>query len=482
MTTTAIARAALLALGLAAATVAAQDRPGEEELFGAPAPKPIPPATPSRPAESDILAAPAATLQLREDSLKIGGMLYLRANANWSKGVPPSEWTLDSPNLMDLYLDARPNDRVRAFALARMLYDPSVDPASPNPLAVTQKVTDVFLDQLWIRGDIERTVFFTAGKQHVKWGVGHFWNPTDYLHVKHLSSLAVFDDRAGTTMLKLHLPWEKRGWNFYAMALLEGREPVSRIGKVGGAARAELVLGTAELGLDALVQRGTDPRFGVDISAGIWELDVYAEASLRKGSDVPLWRAREQPDPSKPDPIHQLYETYQPGFAPQVTGGVSWSWKYSDEDALTLGGEYFYNGAGYADETMYPVALAGEVLEGRTYLTPFYLGKHYGGLYLLLPNPGSWNNTNFVVSTLGNLSDRSFISRIDWNVMVLTYLRLEGYAAVHFGTAGGEFRFALDQPAISWANPAPPPPTLTYGPYRYPPPVLDLGLALRVNL
>jgi hypothetical protein len=35
------------------------------------------------------------------------------------------------------------------------------------------------LDQMWIRFDILETVFVTAGKQHVRWGTGRFWQPTD---------------------------------------------------------------------------------------------------------------------------------------------------------------------------------------------------------------------------------------------------------------------------------------------------------------
>jgi len=465
MGTTTLARAGLLALtlaaSLAAAPAAAQDRPPEEDLFGAPPPKPAPPA-PGRPADTDILAAAPAAPQLREDPLKLGGILYLRANAYWSKGVPPSDWTLDSPNLLDLYLDARPNDRVRGFALGRMLYDPAVDPAAPNPLGGASKVTDAFLDQLWIRFDVERMVFVTAGKQHVKWGTGYFWNPTDYLHRAARNPLAVFDSRAGTTLVKLHVPWEKKGWNFYAVGILESDEPVNQVGKVGGAARAEVVLGTVEVGADAVVRKGRSPLFGVDFSAGVWELDVYGEASLHTGSRVPLWRLT-GPDVWATPPVR-----HQPGFDPQATIGARWSWKYSDEDSLTLGAEYYFNQAGYDDARIYPWLLfTGDFV-------PFYQGRQYAGVYLLLPKPGSWNNTDFVLSTLGNLADRSFVTRLDWSWLALTYLRVEAFAAVHYGREGGEFRFSLPQ----LTNPSPPPPTI--GPY--PPPVLDLGLALRVSL
>jgi hypothetical protein len=270
--------------------------------------------------------------------------------------------------------------------------------------------------------------------------------------------------------VKAHLPWEARGWNFYGVALLEdlaGRPlTVNTVGRVGGGARAEVVLGTVEIGADAVVQRENRPRFGVDFSAGIWDLDVYGEAALRTGSDVP--HVRPSANPLKPD-------TYQlQGFQPQVLVGGSWSWKYSDEDTLTLGGEYFYNAPGYEDGRIYPT-LGQAALQGTPF-NFFYLGQRYAGAYLLLPKPGSWNDTTFTLSALANLSDRSYIVRLDHSVVLNTYLRLETYVAGHLGREGGEFRLALDIPPTDLGkgviSPA----------FRVPAAVVDLGIAVRVSL
>ncbi len=484
MTRTRIAPAGLVAVALLAAPAEGQDRSAEEEMFGAAQPGA------QRPSESEILgeAAPPR-LKLSEDTLRIGGMLYLRAQVYGYQGNPPSDWIFDSPNLVDVYLDVRPNDRVRGYVLGRLLFDPSGSESSPSIYGLSQQVYVGVVDQLWVRFDVERAAFVTAGRQHVKWGVGHFWNPTDYLHRLPRDPLSVFDARAGLTMVKLHVPWEKKGWNFYGMALLEGANPVSRLGNVGVGARAEVVLGTVEIGVDGVVQRGQGvsqtpivptlqpapatspgPRLGVDLSAGIWELDVYGEAALKWGSELPRWRIVTPPD--FPAGSLGTYEPYDPGFSPQVVLGATWSWKYSDEDALTIGGEYFYNSLGYGSPEIYPA-----LVFYRDYV-PFYVGRQYAGLYLLLPRPGSWNDTNFTFSTLGNLSDRTFVSRVDYDVMLLTYLRLEAHVAVNYGPRGGEFRFALDVPAIP--NPVPPPATI--GPILVPPAILDLGLGLRINL
>lgn len=527
------ARALALALALLAggATLvvpaAAQDRPAEADLFAAPQGPPAPeaggapaarPAAPAgaRPGEAELFGPapaggeaqgrPEAEARVRgrlgetDDALKLGGLLYLRSALTAREGAPPSDWAFSTPALLDLYLDARPNDRVRGFALARTVYDatlpkgPTVQAGLPVVLGTSQANPHATLDQLWLKFDADRKVFLTAGRQHVKWGVGRFWNPTDFLHVARRDPLAVFDERAGTTMLKAHLPWEARGWNLYGMAVAEPLvtpvtsplvpptlpAPTNRLGAVGGAARAEVVLGSWELGIDGAAQRGMDPRLGLDASTGFWEIDVRGELALRRGSDVPLVREVAVPGGT-------TYEAYTPtGLRTAAVLAADWSHKYSDEDAFTLGVEYYWNQNGYDDARLYPVALLANLF------TPFGMGRHYGGVYLALPRPGAWNLHTFTFTVLGNLSDTSFTGRVDWSMTLLTHLTLEAYVAGHAGTKGGELRFGLDvaprtvvlPPATCssvggtpGAGGACTTPTLSVGA-----PIADAGLALRLAL
>jgi hypothetical protein len=492
-----ISFAALLAGALAGAPAFAQERPSEEQLFGAPGTAEKPPPAAEGAQET---APPKAT----EVPLALGGVAYLRATTTWRKGTSAEESQLLSPNLVDLYLDARPNDRVRGFVLGRLFYDPtqSTSPfatqgagdasgggVTPFGSLTSQGGTRSVLDQLWLNFDVGRTVFVTAGKQHVKWGVGRFWNPTDYLHPVKRDPLAVYDTRAGVTMVKAHLPWEARGWNLYGVALLEdaaGQGPIRTVGRVGGGSRAEIVLGNVEVGADALVQRGNRPRFGVDVSAGVWDLDLYGEAALRSGADVERVVSTSS-DTSLP--VNSRF-AFKPstGFTPQVTLGGTWSWKYSDEDSLTLGAEYFFNDAGYSDPHVYAGLLAAQIfpqlvgVQGGAYFNPFYLGRHYAGVFLNVPKPGRWNDADFTVSVLGNLSDRSSIARFDASVLVNTYLRVETYVAAHAGPEGGEFRLAFSpqQVALPPQNGQTVPSTIAIPGLGAP--ILDLGVALRVSL
>jgi hypothetical protein len=506
-----------IAVALAALTIAslafAQDRPTEAELFGTPPesppasdqpkqgeppPRREPPAGEPHPEEAELFGGPPAAQGIlpREvaESLRLGGQLYLRGQTLFQEDVAPADWALSSPNLLDVWLDARPNDRVRAFTLGRMRYDPTAPAtATPSPVSAEQAVLGydtstggltagvrgprVVLDQLWVNFDVERRVFVTAGKQHVKWGVGKFWNPTDYLHPVPRNPLAVFDERVGTMMVKLHAPWEARGWNAYGVAVLEDisglDQPTNRLGRVGVGGRVEAVVGTVELGADALAQDEHHPRFGVD-----------AEVALRASRDTPRWGVV---NPGAP--LVFRYGRADPeGFTPALVVGGSWSANYSDEDAVTVGAEYSFDDAGYTSKDVYPFLLAGAPeLTGDpaapirqrdpTAFRPFYLGRHYAGAFLLLPSPGRWNDTTLTLSVLGNLSDGSYVARLDHAVLALTYLRVESFAAVSFGARGGEFRLGLDVPLSEVAPGLPPDQVISV-----PAPVLQLGVALRVAL
>jgi hypothetical protein len=480
------------AILLAAQVARGEERPSEEELFGKPtetqstvdSPQPTVDKKPDaaaeakpaldeagRPSEDALFggktepapAAPAREL-VPDDPLKIGGKFYLRGMTMMSDEAPASKWGFSAPMLVDGYLDARPNERVRGFLLARLAYDPTIaeTPPSSTPVSLSPgKQLSINLDQLWVSFDVSRAVFVTAGRQHVKWGPAHFWNPTDFLHQMRRDPLAPFDTRVGTTMVKVQVPWEKLGWNLYAIGLLEDTVPDGTLGKVGGALRAEVVVGPAEIGAEAIFQRGHKPRLGADVSAGVGPFDVYAEASLRRGWELPLFRFAEGTSPTD-----GVVEQWQPdGYVVQATGGISWSLNYRDVNLLTFGAEYFFNSIGYDDLRLYPWLLA------QNAYTPFYLGKHYAGLYGMLTAPATWHNLTLVLSDLANFSDRTFITRVDASVLVLTHLRVEAYVAFHYGHKGGEFRFAMDLPATD-TSPA----------FSVPTQLAELGVGLRIDI
>lgn len=438
-----------------------------------------------------------------EDPLKIGGQVYLRMQSTAAEGQRFQDYSFSSPSMLDVYMDARPNDRVRAFARGRMLYDPTLPTSAGgdntlSPLSAsgstsgTPSLSSLFqsqtrdpkayLDQLWINFDIAHHLFVTAGKQHVRWGTGHFWAPTDYLHLRPRNPLDVFDARTGTSMVKLHLPIESQQWNFYAYGITENYTATQSLGTLAGALRAEFVFGTTEVALGMLSRQYEKPKYAFDLSTGIYDFDLYGELALRyrDGIDrvayagsavVPVETAGASAATRLNQVIDTLYPLYRDtGIAPQVVGGITYSRKYNDNDTFTIGAEYFYNALGYESPSAYP----GLVLPHSRTLSDaanfFYLGKHYGAAYLTFPAPYSLDTHTFTLSTIGNLSDKSFITRFDYSLVVLTHLRFEAFVSGRYGNENGEFRFGIRQ--------------LSLGSFTFSraPAIGDCGIGLRVAI
>lgn len=393
--------------------------------------------------ESDILSR----IGLADDRLTIGGKLYLRASTAINEDTTFADTPYSSPNLLDLFADVRPNDRVRGFAQARIKYDFSITAGDTDAYGNELEPGSVTLDQLWLKFDVANRVFITAGRQRIKWGSGRFWNPTDMMNQQALDALnvAVFDERTGVTLLKVHVPIEAIGANLYAVGNFEGAESFKRI---GGALRTEWVIGPSELALTAAARKGDPLRLGGDISAGIGPIDLHVEGAVKHGDKSTYYDGTFDidalPDLTVEDFISGAAEDAlsfptevdrSDEWIPQVVAGAEVGIKINDDDTIYLGAEYFYNGAGYADGELLPwLFLSG------TY-QPFYTGQHYFGAYLAVPSPGNWDDTSFTTSTLGNLSDQTYVSRLDVSTKINTFLSLNAYAGVYYGETG-EFHFS----------------------------------------
>ena len=440
------------------------NRAAEADMFGSPAES----ATAlGVSASAETPRTPASGVQelAPENPLSIGGQFYLRQSVTAGTHQPPDAWTNSVPILADGWFDARPNDRVRGMLRARMSFDPTVTSTTSFLGASPGGGPTVALDQAWVNFDLGRSVFVTAGRQHVTWGSARFWNPNDLLHSARRDVLAQFDARVGQTMLKVHIPWEKRGWNLYAMELFESLDHAGTIGRIGGAARAEAVFGTGEFGIDAIAQRGYRPRAGADLSAGVGPIDVYAEGVIMKGTDHPRWREIANPIPGG----GMLLESYIPDkLTPAVSGGLNWSFNITDKEAMTIGAEYFYQSAGYTKKVIYPWL----IFQGG--FSPFYLARDYAAAYAFSSIPGTNGNQSLSLSNIANLSDHTAIARLDWGAVLLTHLRIEAYVAGRYGAPGGEFRFGLKSgPRTINGIPIPA--------LDIPAPVADAGLGLRVS-
>lgn len=401
----------------------------------------------------------ASVLSTADERLTVGGQLWLRLDATVPEALDdPGDLDWSSPSFLDLFVDARPNDRVRAFVNGRVVHDWTVLAGETDAYGNERVATSVALDQLWLKGDAWRKVYFTVGKQRVKWGSGRFWNPTDFLHAQRLDPLAVFDQRTGVALVRAHMPVGAA--NLYAVANLDG---ASTVGQVGGAARAEVVFGTTELSATAAVRKDQPLRLGADLSTGFWLLDLRIEAAVLHGVDDPFYEGTlDLSTFTLPTEVDRSDD-----WIPQVVAGLEGSFKLGDEDSLTLGVEGFFNDAGTDQVELYPWLLINDAY------SPFYVGRWYLAGYLYLPAPGRWDETSFTASWIANLSDSSHVARLDASVTALTWLSLNAYVAPHFGQVG-ELRYRLQM------DPVPGVEGLEDG-IDVPAPVVDVGLGARVR-
>lgn len=436
-------------------------------------------------------------LEAAEDTLTIGGLAFLRYSYSALDEGKPHEFAVESPSFVDVYLDARPSDHVRFFTRARLEHDATLE----------QDKSTVALDQLWLKFDIDLSAFLTIGRQRIKWGTGRFWNPSDFLNNETLDPLSVtiFDERLGVSLIKLHVPVESMGANFYAIASMDESNKAENI---GGALRGELLVGKSEFSASFVARRKNPIRIAADYSGAVGPFDLRGEVAAQHGVKTPFFRGRLDTSPLTldefdltgvaPADLEAAFREMLPAVLAarqperyfredevlvQAVGGAEYGRNYTDDDAVYVGAEYFYNQLGYKNPNLYPVLFQ----EGQ--FNPFYTGQHYAAIYAFLPAPGDWNNTNFTSSILANLSDRSVITRLDYSTNLFTYLTLNAFVMGNWGRAG-EFNYSLEQeplldPALVMQIPPQSldeiPPELLEG-ISVPGPLLSVGVGLRMSL
>ena len=462
----------------------------EDDLFGE--------APDTRDDRDDAQASIARRLEEADQRLALGGFLFLRADYAIGEGSGLEEQRLRAPQLMDLFLDARPDPRVRAYARARLIYDfTSSSEQAQSALVERPSGADltllgqgrgreqVLLDQLWLKFDLAESLYVTVGRQRVRWGAGRFWNPTDFLNATQIDPLAIFDQRLGVDLIKLHYPIASRGWNLYAVGILSDATTLKAL---GGALRGEFVLGKSELSLSMAVRRQTAQgpqalppvyspsqtwpqtttpvRLGADFTGALGPVDLRLEAALTRGLGQPFYRGQLRLDDLSDLRFPQDLSRAKEWIA-QAVVGLEYGWRYNDQDSVFVAAEYFYNSAGYEDSSLY----LWQLVQGG--FRPLYMGRHYAALGVVLPAPGSLDDMTFSASGLGNLSDRSFIARIDYTWVVHNALSLNLYAMKHLGEYG-EFRLRVEVP------PLPVSPQLAQG-LVVPAPDWDLGVGLRTS-
>ncbi len=362
----------------------------------------------------------------KDNTTSFGGRLMLNTAAGIPQGRNISDTLYNYNGTIYTYIDAQPNDLTRGFIRLRAIH--------PSPYIIPQNAESspprFDLDESWIKlATPHKEVFFTFGRQHVKWGTGRFWNPSDFLAPSALDPLAVYDYRLGTHILKVHYPVEKNGANYYAIIDIDNFGIYKR---PGFALRAEFLGKSTEFSFTGYSRENRPLRFAADLSMGLGAVDVYGEFVCSTSNRQTFYGG----DGSIAD--HSNVDTYSRSrdWIPQLVTGVRYEHQYSEQKHVLLEAEYFYNDMGYSYRELELLALAYNDAQA------LYAGRHYGAFLVGLPNPGSLKDTSFYFSTLANLSDYSGLARISTQIKIYKEVLLEIWASTNYGREG-EFRFKL---------------------------------------
>lgn len=403
---------------------------------------------------------PMAALAAAEAAYSVGGRMLLNLAYLLPEQTAPWLAPWIAPSFVELYADARPSDRVRAFVQGRIDYDFTIGPGARDLLGNPLSPVDLRLDQLWVAFDVAHLAYFTVGRQRIRWGAGRIWNPTDFLNQERRDSLDILDRRLGVDLIKVDIPIAAIGMNNYVIgSVRDAFAPAT----AGLALRSEIAFWTTELSVSAAFRLDEPIRLGADVSTGLWIFDVTAELAAMYGSQEVFYRGRFDTFRGlRPKPYLRDNEVLLSGVL-----GLSADIPYWTQRELTVGVEYFYNGAGYRNPNIYPWLLINGAFQ------PLYVGEHYAAAYAYMPSPFGFDPLSLGLTTVGNLSDLSFLTRTDVRYTFLTFIQLGLFVTYHYG-ANGELHLGVDVP------PQPDVPGLKEG-LQFPPSMLDVGLTLFVN-
>jgi hypothetical protein len=390
------------------ATITPADGSTEAPAQATPAPAQVP--------ISDAL--PSRSPERERDLLTLGGLYFQRAEFLGFQGSAGRTMQPVLPSLADVFIDVRPSDELRGFVRGRLLYD-ALDPVLSNP--------QVTLDQFWFRFGLGQRVFFTIGRQQLRWGSSKVWNPTDFLQEPNPRPLDALDLRTGIDMLKVNIPWEAMASNLWLIATADLKGPESQRLRYGGAVRAEVTLGPSELSLTAAFQQGRRPRYGLGWSVGVGPLDFNTELALVRDSLARTWQRTGTGFSERP----------LDGPRVMASGGVEGTFRLSDVYRANLRLEGFYNALGYDDRAMLTW-----VHSTQDYRSLFF-GRVYG-LAQVRVDRRSLAEPGVGLTVLSNLSDPSFLARVDAGMSVLRDVSVLGYLELPFGERGSEFLFEPD--------------------------------------
>jgi hypothetical protein len=330
------------------------------------------------------------------------------------------------------------------------------------PATRTYTVPDFTVWSLYSKFTWKDLLFFTFGKQPIKWGTGYFFSPADDIFAQ--SEVDITDptaEREGPLALRVQFPIPMTMHNLYAFAVLpQSSNPSALAGMkpedIALAGKAEFFFGNMEVAAAGYYQRNQRPQAVLMATTGTGSFNFFAEgaaafpstqseAFVQKGSSTITWGGSGTSDYTVVDRSGQaLYS---------ATGGAM----YTNQDwNFTAVGQYLYNGRGYSTLSLGDILQAAfdrsSPVNGQPAGEPTLnissiastiaglgkIGQHYG--VVSLGWTSLWDSKwDFSVLAIANFSDGSGFVKPSLSLRCFNYVTLSGGASFSWGGDGSEF-------------------------------------------
>ncbi len=286
------------------------------------------------------------------------------------------------------------------------------------------RFTEAFVDT-----NINRAVYFRAGKQVLVWGRGFFWNPSDVINAELRSATDAFQFREGTYGLRTHVPFGS-SLNFYAFTGV-GRS--NRAEDMIQAFKAEVAVSRAEFATGVIMGQKKVPTYIAEASTRFLTLDWRAEVTYAYGDNA------QRIDPGSFNILNPVMYQLRDQHVFKGVLGFGRSFEVFDvANRLGINVEYFYNGAGYKENVFAESPLVRAYFVQNGAYRPNFYGMHYLGLFVTYAK-FFVNDLTLGLNGFGNLSDKTFVFSNIFTYLPLFNLTLTWQNNIFTGQSIGEY-------------------------------------------
>lgn len=342
----------------------------------------------------------------------------------------------------NLLMDVRLLENSRGFINLDAIYYPHgyseyhiATDENQNTIEIEEeKNSDYVLKEIFIDANMEKKVFFRAGKQVLQWGRGYFFNPTDLINIEKKKFLDMDANREGTYGIKAHVPFGVK-YNIYGFIDMGTEEEDTD--DFAYAAKFEFLLDKTELSLSAWNKTKLDPVFGFDFSSRIGSFDIIGELSLTSKETV-----------NRVNNDFTITKT-EDTWVPRCSIGFAKSLDFNDiNDRITIASELYYNHAGYSENIFDDPAKVTTLFANNLY--SLYNHSTYYGIIFAEYKKLFITDLTLSLSGLGNFTDNSGIVMTQLKYTPLYDFTLECSLSSTLGDGDCEYTFTGDQTSVEF--------------------------------